>query len=295
MPPNRKKMGVDFYRVSIPHPNGGKLEDFLDRMMGSPPSSRNVQREGNYIRLQEGSASGDFWSGEIIRIRMEELPVKAALNGTVESLDLKKDEGLGEGVAFLYHLPSRVLALQRTRFGISASTFAYYMEQQHQGLAVDLDIILEEAAISKLDRMDTIRDFEIQIAPLDNLSILRKQKQQSVNSMISISEFHQAPHISVRLKMGRRRGTLERVTETAKNVLKITGSDDKVIEKMKITGQHGGDDPAVLDLLEHRMREHVDLSANGPRRTISFTERKTALRRAWDKRQREILEMFSDV
>jgi hypothetical protein len=169
------------------------------------------------------------------------------------------------------------------------------MAQQHPGIEIELDIILEQAAIRKLDRMDIIREFEIKIAPLDNLSVLRKQRQPSVNSMISISEFHQAPHIDVRLKMGRRRGSLERVTDTVKRLLKITESDDKVIEKMQITGRHGEEDAAILDLLEHRMREHIELSVTGPRRTIPFTERRTALRQAWDKRQNEILGMFDDV
>jgi hypothetical protein len=127
MPHPRKKIVVDFYRVSITHPNGSRLERLLDQTIASPAGTRNVNRDRNYIRLQEGSAHGQFWYGEMIRIRMEELPMKAALSGTVESLDLEKDEGLGEGTAFLYHIPSRIFALQRNRMGVSASSFAYYM------------------------------------------------------------------------------------------------------------------------------------------------------------------------
>jgi len=291
----RKKINVEFYRINILYPQDGRMEDFFNKSIQNPPGSRNSVREGQYVRLQEGSAHGQFWSGDMLRIRMEELPVKAALSGTVESLDLEKDEGLGEGTAFLYHIPSGILALQRNRFGVSASAFTHYMTHQHLGLELELDIVIEKAAFRKLDRMDTIRDFEIQIAPLDNLSFLRKQRQPSVNSMISMSQFHQAPHIDVRLKMGRRKGGLEGVLETAKRLLKITEAEDKIVEKMKITGVHGDEDPIILDLLNHRMREQVDVSAEGPRRTIPFTERQTAVRRAWDKRQHEILEMFGNV
>lgn len=290
-----RQMTVEFYRVTIPHPAGKSLEYFLEGTIGLSGAKRNISRDGNFIRLQAGGTHSHFWLGDMIKIRMQHLPVKAGLDGQVSSLDLEKDEGLGEETAFLYHIPTRILAFQRNRNAVTASAFAYYLSHLHPGLIVELEIILEETAIKKLDKMNTIRAFEIQIAALDHLNILKKQKQTSVNSMLSLSQFYQAPHINVFLTMGRQKGTLERVIETVKRLLKVTGDDDKVIEKMKITGRQADDEKTVLDLLEHRLLEHIELPLDVPTRFVPFENRRAALREAWERREDELLGMFEDV
>ena len=83
-----EKINIEFYRINILYPKDGRMEEFFNKSIQNPPGSRNVSSESQYVRLQEGSAHGQFWSGDMLRIRMEELPVKAALSRTVESLDL---------------------------------------------------------------------------------------------------------------------------------------------------------------------------------------------------------------
>jgi hypothetical protein len=287
-----QKMTVEFYRVMNPHPPGSTLEHYLELTAKMQPGNRNVNRDGHVIRLQEGGVNTQFWSGDMIRIRMQHLPVKADLHGEVSSLDLEKDEGLGEETAFFYHIPTRVLIIQRNRNAVTASAFAHYLSRLHDGLHVGLEIIIEEAVMKKLDKMEQIRCFEIQVAALDHLNILKQQKETSVSNMIALSQFFQSPHINISLSMGRQKGTLDRVRETIKKLIKVGETDDKAVEKLKITGRHADDEKTVLDLLEHRMLESIDLPSDIPARFVPFHQRSAALKEAWERREDELLRMF---
>lgn len=62
----------------------------------------------------------------MVRIRMNEVPVIAGLDGKRPSIPLKPDQGIGEDTAFDYDEKTQVLAIQSHRMGMSASRWGFY-------------------------------------------------------------------------------------------------------------------------------------------------------------------------
>ena len=104
-----RKLKMDFLKVVLPDEFPRSFESVLNAVNVSPKDdARNAIRNDCPFRLQEARQTGDYWKGEMIRIRMDQLPIKAKLSGDISSIDLEDDEGIGEETAFLYHVPTSV-------------------------------------------------------------------------------------------------------------------------------------------------------------------------------------------
>jgi hypothetical protein len=123
-------------------PDGAStFEQLIEQVDATPPDdNRNLEVGTNPARLQVSGVWNQCREGEMVRIRMDTLPRKASLDGALEDLDFGDDEGLGEETAFLYHPPTRILAIQRNRTGVSASSLVWYFKEKGQ---IDRPIQLE--------------------------------------------------------------------------------------------------------------------------------------------------------
>jgi len=125
----QKQMIIDLYQVEMPDNSPLTFEQLLAQVCRIPTDeTRNVQKDRYPIRCHSLRPRRGFFEGEMIRIRMDEVPVKASLAGEIEPFELDDDEGVGEETGFLYNIPLRVLILQRNRAGVSASAFAWYFK-----------------------------------------------------------------------------------------------------------------------------------------------------------------------
>jgi hypothetical protein len=123
-----KKINVDFYRVEILGNNSDKFENIIKSVGSSAnDASRTIDINHSPTRLQEFGEYPNFCDGNMMRIRMDEIPSLASVDGDIAPITFDDDEGLGEETAFLYQIPTRVLMLQRNKFGVSASSFTKYL------------------------------------------------------------------------------------------------------------------------------------------------------------------------
>ena len=90
--------------------------------------SRTKDIGGVPFRMQELQKSGRYWDGDIVRIRMDDLPVIISRDGEVEEFDVDDDEGVGEETALRFDPKTRILAIQSNRSGASPSRLARYLE-----------------------------------------------------------------------------------------------------------------------------------------------------------------------
>ena len=97
-----KDVNFDFYRVEVV--NGGQSFEHVVTAVGRSrnDASRNVELPTGVYRLSRFARVGTRIEGEVIRIRMTDLPVKARLSGEVSDIDLAEDEGVGEQTAFIF-------------------------------------------------------------------------------------------------------------------------------------------------------------------------------------------------
>lgn len=291
-----KTMNVDFYRVEMPAEPESPFEDCFKAVQDLPDDdSRTYEINGSPIRMQAYTKYRDIYKGEVIRIRMDDLPVKARLSGETEPLDLDDDQGLGEETAFLYNSTLKVLLLQRNRVGVTASRFIrYFTEMNDIDENIDLQPILQTNALRQLQQMHEVRRLELRFAGLDNMEVFQ-DLGYGVSGIVELSEQFDAPSISLSIGMGHKKGSLMRdnVIDAVKKVLALpTGLFSNRVDKIRVVGKDDLEgESKILDMLKYRMIESKDVPVSLDGRLL-FANRLEALNRAWRTRKQELETLF---
>lgn len=289
-------MKVNFYRVKVEREDLDFTDIIRTALRTPDDKSRAILIRGFPIRLQFANESSDFWSGDMIRIRMNEVPTKASLDGDTESINLEDDEGIGEETAFLFHIPSNVLLLQRNHVGVSAASFAtYFKEIGDIGSSLYLEPILAGDALNRIRQMGIIKKFEINAAGLDRMDILRNEND-AVDQFLDIRDTFRAPNIHLSMSVGNRKDTFlenTKVLNTALALFKFSRAPEVKVKTIKISGAiDETDHTEVIDLFEYWIKEEINLKRQGTERAVSYKERSDAIKEAWVRRVNELSKMF---
>lgn len=211
--PSDKFLNIDFYRVKVEDKQDRTFLQLLEAMHALPhDESRAQNRTDDAIRLQMTRKGTTAWHGDMLRIRMNEAPVKAKRSGETKPIDFDEDEGLGEETAFLFHVPTNILVIQRNRIGVSASALAKYFKALGKVKSITFEAILKEDALKRIARMQSIRTFEVHFSGVQNGQSLRG-KGHSAKAMYSMLDEFQAPNATIKLSLGRKPGTLQNVRD----------------------------------------------------------------------------------
>ncbi len=290
-----KNIKVDFYRVTMPDNSNSSFQKIIDQVSGMPDDeSRNVEMRGYPVRLKTTSQSRNIREGDIMRIRMDELPLKAKISGEVETLDFDDDEGLGEETAFYYNSNLRTLLLQRNKTGVSASAFSKYFEEKGrlEGSIV-LEPILQADVIRRLAGMQIIRKMDIKFAGVDNFKVFR-ELDYGIGSVADLSQSFDSPSITLSIGMGRKKGSLnlETVLASVKSLIRFPNSNTDRIDKIEVKAKEDFEgNIEILNILEYRIIESLSVPLNDDRR-VFYSDRQFALQQAWKNRQEELIRIF---
>ena len=294
-----KKLNVDFHQVKISQPSILTFENILENVANTLPDERpkEVRLHHVYIfSIQYGWQN--TWEGEIVRLRMNDLPVKGNLAGGIEDIQLAQDEGIGEQSAFIYHPATHILAFQSNGHGVSPGDFARYFEIFAGGnTSITLDPVIQGSALQKLAKLKEVTNFEVNIASLSNTSIF-KDDDNAVEEMIYLAEIFKAPSISIELKSSLKRKQpslfVDKVVSTAQSLFRASRLNQNRITTLKVLGSDDDDNKTLIDLLKDKMREKIDVNNPGRNRNIPYNIRQKALQEAWNNRLTEILQMFQN-
>jgi hypothetical protein len=284
-------MKVDFYSVETPE--GVNFEDLLKAARALPDDESRVKEiQGVHFRLQRLATHGNQWEGEMIRIRMTNIPLIASLSGKTDIVELDDDEGIGEETAFLYDPKLNVLAIQRNRMGGSASRFARYFEQIGQlEEPITPTVVLEADAIERLSHVSEVRKFRVRFADVENPSLLIGNNTETRQG-IGLIAAGKAPYAEIEIGMGFKRGTLpvKEVVAAAKRFYRWatgTASPEADIEKITVIGTYDDDSHAEMNLLEYNMFEEISVALDKDRR-LPYASRRSALREVWGRRASQL-------
>lgn len=289
-----KKFNIDFYKIHMPNQSGKPFESILQQVVQLPIQDRFREVNQSPIFLHQASHGwrNYCWEGEIIRLRMDSLPVKSTLAGDVEELFLKDDEGIGEQTTFFYNTQTRVLLLQATQSGVTISAFIKYFQLMINLIEdIYVDPVIQASAVQKLAQMQEISKFEVQVAGLDKMDIF-KNTSYGVKEIVNLTDSFFAPVISLNLSVGRKKReslSLDMVKDTALDLLRISSHNKREIKKIRISGSSNDSDNIYIDLLKDRMRESIDIKKS---RRISYSDRIQAIRDGWQHREQELFKMF---
>jgi hypothetical protein len=305
-----KKFTIDFYRVVMPEDANATFEDVLDAVAALPANDeqRNVEIRGTPVRLHDLAIRGQrLRHGELVRIRMDEMPVRASLTGDLDPFDFEDDEGVGEETAFLYHRGLQVLVLQRNRIGVSNYGFVQYFQAHAEELLdldgwITLEPVIEPETMARLRDTRIIRKLDVRFAGVHDPQRLAREAEDTgpapgVSKMLDLIETFAAPAAHIELSMGHERtGTLavDRVKRTARRLMNIGGDrrPEGQVKRIEITGKTGDDEPVFLDLLRDRMIEIGEGELDAERR-LPYNVRYRALRNAYSERRDQLRALFA--
>lgn len=291
-----KKINIDFYKVELPNSGTKSFEVILQEVMQLQIKDRFREIRFYPVCIHEAQHNLLYgWEGNMIRLRMNNLPVKGSKSGRIEDIVFNEDEGIGEQTAFIYNPLTRVLALQSNQAGVSASTFAKYFEEMAAfDEPIGIDPILNPDAMKRLAKVKTVSKFEIRVAGLDNMERFETD-DCGVREMIELTNAFQSPTISLNLSVGgKKRDSLsvEPVIRAAQALLGRANQNQQQVKTLRISGCTDEDESVYIDLLKDRMREIIEVNS-GKKRNFPYYERKQFLQDAWSRRKQELFSMFN--
>lgn len=286
----KKRIYVDYYKVEVSE--GGRFHNILRRIGGlTNGEERNFNIRGAFpLRLshiEERPADGrlpDVFIGEMTKIRMTGLPVKASIAGKSEEIDFMDDEGVGEETGFLFEPASGCLLLQRNRSGITTTAFeAYFSATSGTESVVELSPMIGTRALEKLLASSRLSRLEIKLAPAIIGGDL-KDERGSVGCMLSAMDELEGCTVELTVGLGRKRTrnslAVKKVTSTVKHLLK-RNSDLGDVAKLKAMAEYDelvGLSP--IDFIQDRLCHFEDIPYDQSRRLLR-EDIEGLLRRAW--------------
>lgn len=291
-------LNVDFYKVTISQDKytGKNLDSILKQAKSMPQKDRvkEVRNTPTFLHILNYGWN-ECWEGEIVRLRMNNLPVKGSFSGNVEDINLADDEGIGEQTAFIYHPETSILALQSTQHGPSMMHFTRYFESIiNCSDCINLDLVLQKDAIKRLEKMQTVSKFKVRIAKVENMKMLATE-EHGVKEIIELSEYLEAPTIDVEISNGRSKEnalSVTKIKEMTQSLFRINKNQSKTVKTLRISGSSNDNEKIYIDLIKDRMRESVSLNQSSKSRNIPYGEKQFALREAWNRRESEILSLY---
>lgn len=293
-----KQLKIDFYRIETAD-GTADLGSLLGQIHAfSREEDKNVDiGDGHIVRIHDYRKWRDLHEANIVRIRMNQVPMRASTSGALNPIALDDDEGVGEQTLLFYHQPTRTVAIQRNRYGVSCSTVAYYA--RYLGGIYDAEDmqalpVLEPDIIEKMERMTQIKSLDVRVAGIINPKIFGAQVSgYTASAMNKLMDNFKAPTVALSLSVGRRRRdslSVDHVKEAARSFLGLRRQNEQSVTRLAVKGTDEHGDLEVLNMLRAQMTEYVDIDAKG--REIALEERRRAVRKALDRRMVELQQMY---
>ena len=284
-----RNFSIDFYVVRLPQKERRDFRDILSDIYNS--SRKNHKVSGVTVRLQEFSDDGIFIEGELIKIRMENLPSKATLDGEVEPFELAPDEGVGESAAFLFSKPHGILAFQRSRTAPSTNAFARYVRAMaHMHRLPEFLPILREGVLEELKAMKEIRAVTFKVAPDRKRIDETAEAGGSFDSVIDdLQGTFGAAEIEITLSAGHGGQKLKK--SPIQRVVRRLISHRATTKKIRVDGKDEQEESTYIDMLKPRVEQDIVLESK--LRHFPFEYRIKALREAF-KAQQDLLSRYSN-
>ena len=279
-----RTLHADFFTVETERCDFASI---LETVNGRSGTARNfVANGGDPIRLKKMSIRSvgrrRFFAGDMVKIRMTNLPTRIDQHGSEREIDFHDDEGIGEETAFFFDEGRNVLVLQRNRNGVSFSGFEdYFAHFAGKSGRFQLLPMISDTALEQLRRSPRIGKFELEVTP--TVSRMDIQASRSLSEAISLMEQVAGEKVSVTIGVAphRRRGlAIASVVKKARELLRVRERYPNDVRKLRAYAENEDHKMTMLDLLVDRIRADDRVPYDESRR-ISFSARINFLEKQW--------------
>ena len=279
-----RTLHADFFTVETERCDFANILETVKRMSGQ---ARNfVTSGGDPIRLKNLSIRSEgrhrFFAGDMVKIRMTNLPTRIDQRGSEREIDFRDDEGIGEETAFFFDGERSALVLQRNRNGVSFSGFEdYFARFAGKSGRFQLFPMISDTALEQLRHSPRISKFELEVSP--TVSRMDIQASQSLSEAIALMEQVAGEKVSVTIGVmprSRRSLSLSSVVKKAQELLRIRERYPNEVRKLCAHAEDDDRKLAMFDLLVNRIRAYDRVPYDESRR-ISFDARIDFLKKQW--------------
>lgn len=286
------RVTIDFFRVHFADPNyQGTFEDLLEGIMARPAAERSVQIAGGWNHFHRLTSSPRRLAGDVLRVRADQIPPAADMEGRLEDLGLDPDQGIAAVTYFYYRRSNRVLLLLRSPGGLSGPGLEHLV-QKITDVAIELRPVPQLEILEKLRRLRNVKKLEFKLSTPDPEQ--HALAGRGVVGLFDLMAEFDAHVVEVRLAAGRKRDVFlnrSRTVRFGERLLRL-GQRSSEVEKAKVHGLDPAEERTLaLDLLHGRMVVQTEVEV-GPNRWLDDASCIGALERAYNTKSADLAELY---
>jgi len=292
-----KKITFNFWRIEMPASEPRTFESLIKKASEIDNLEDRIRDLSNFpVRMEKSEHSNNVWIGEMLKLRMDELPVKASRSSPIEDLGLDADEGVAEPNGFLFDPATKVLITHGEHYGVSASKIAeYFGEIGVVRGEIKIEPVPTEEGWAKFSSMKDIKALTFRIGSSINPALLPKEGRGLRNIIERLADYN-GLQMELTVSVGRVRShSLDKNTIELDiaALLACHDADNNAVDKVEGKGVDDDGNSKSFDFLEGRMRYVANVKL-GEERRITYSTRRTHLSDAYRKNIEEIERLYSE-
>jgi len=283
-------INIDFFGIIEPEIT---LESVFETIQNTPIPDRTKRIGKEYASINHLFLDAGYWLGTIVKIRMNEIPKRANLNGEVDDFVLAENEGVGEEASFIYDPRTRVIAMQYNHYGTKSGAFREYISKflVDNPNQFELSPVLTRDALARMAHQNFIKRIEFKFAVPTNTNIF-VNPDDSTQALINILRATNGGKISLELQSDSLERNSSLNTNPIRRIIQTLLSNREQVSVLKIYGKEEEDERVLpIDLLHDRMVE-VNLFNANRQNPLTKELMYNFLLTAYNNRRQEILAQF---
>lgn len=200
-----KTVTLRFYEVDRDN-NRPPLSSVLQAIAEHPVADRgrHITGEQVFVRLENFVLNGDYLEGQFVRGQSANRP---GVMGDAGTVDLPFEQPIGHGIAFRYHIPNGLLAIEYNPLVLSPSRVMAYLYECDPHAEFRLAPRMRQDAWARFNAMP-LRKMIVTIAGHPDVAEDDNPVNATWSNLADMSERYEAHSIKVEIGMGHHHGSL---------------------------------------------------------------------------------------
>ena len=271
------RVAVRFYRATEPSRGVPELGDILmgTLNLGGPSDRERQIGDEVVVRIESCATRAQSVEGDFCRVQRVNIPPQAGADG-LAPITLREGNGIGHMAAFLYHRPTRVLALQTNIQSASPHRLSLYLAALDPAQQFGFAPVLTEDAIERFQAGNT-RSLVVKFAGIDRLENLDDPNVPVARGAKMIGDAYDGLEVEIKISVGRSRDRSLAGGALRRTVGRLLSTPGITKLQAKLEG-----DAVPLDLLGEHLQQATEIRFPEGQPDLHYQFRRDYLREAFN-------------